>query len=456
MALEQKDSGFKAFFYVGCVKLAAHILALAAFFLMLGINNPQIIRPSRTALITLSMFVIGFFLFIKVYGGFDIGKRKSKPIIYSFSIAAILADLAAYLQLEIMNVNSAKNAELTLFGGDFALLLACFVIQAGGIAGLAYLGNHLYFMLHKPAKCCVITADSRNFERARARLGKFRLQYEICEQVDCLDPRVKAAIRRSEAVFLFDVPAAQRIPLVEYCYKHKIGVFFTPDLYDILSSSGEVRILDDEMLIGREGPEITMGQRMAKRAADIVLSLAGLVCLAPLMLAVAAAIRISDGGKAVYRQKRMTREGREFYIFKFRTMVSHAENDRQLPAGQGDARVTRLGRHLRRCRLDELPQLLNILRGDMSFVGPRPEMLENVDRYMKELPEFAYRSRMKAGLTGYAQIAGKYNTPPRQKLLMDLYYISNYSLLLDAKLLLKTLLVFFKKDSTQAFDLPKS
>ena len=157
---------------------------------------------------------------------------------------------------------------------------------------------------------------------------------------------------------------------------------------------------------------------------------------------------MTDGGSVFFKQKRATKNGKIFEVYKFRTM---RENVTNYSSVNGDARITKAGKILRRFRLDELPQFFNILRGDMSLVGPRPEMLENVYSYTADLPEFRYRLRVKAGLTGYAQIAGKYNTSPRDKLILDLMYIENYSLWKDIKLIFQTLIVLFKSDSTEAF-----
>ena len=195
---------------------------------------------------------------------------------------------------------------------------------------------------------------------------------------------------------------------------------------------------------------MTLEQRFLKRAMDIVVSALGLMVLCPLMLLCALAIKLCDGGPVFYRQDRVTGDNRIFSIFKFRTMQPGVGNIHR-SASVNDDRITPVGRILRRTRMDELPQLINILRGDMSLVGPRPEMVDNVKKYLGELPAFTYRTRMKAGLTGYAQIEGKYNTSPRDKLILDLMYIENYSVWLDVKLIIFTLRVFFKKDSTEGF-----
>ncbi len=190
-------------------------------------------------------------------------------------------------------------------------------------------------------------------------------------------------------------------------------------------------------------------QRFVKRLLDIVLSLIGIVLSSPIWLVSAIMIKAYDGGSILFKQKRATLHGKEFEVYKFRTMKENVEN-RSVTAD--DDRITPPGRILRKIRMDELPQLLNILRGDMSFEGPRPEMLENVNAYTEELPEFKYRLRAKAGLTGYAQIAGKYNTTPKDKLMMDMMYIENYSIIKDVQLLFQTVIVLLKSDSTEAFN----
>jgi len=192
----------------------------------------------------------------------------------------------------------------------------------------------------------------------------------------------------------------------------------------------------------------TLTQRLTKRTCDIVISLLGLIVTSPVMLITWLLLKFSGNGTPFFRQKRATLNGMVFEIIKFRTMY---EDSAAVSARENDDRVTPIGRFLRKYRIDELPQLFNVLRGEMSLVGPRPEMLENVDRYTREVPEFKYRQQMKAGLTGLAQIEGKYNTSPKDKAILDLLYIENFSLAYDFKLMLRTLTIFFRHDSTEGF-----
>ena len=177
-----------------------------------------------------------------------------------------------------------------------------------------------------------------------------------------------------------------------------------------------------------------------------------LIITSPILAVVAIAIKAEDHGPVFYKQKRCTKNGKVFEIIKFRSMIVDAEKEgRSIPATKGDPRITRVGRIIRMIRVDELPQIINVLKGDMSLVGPRPERVEHVEEYTRQIPEFAYRMRVKGGLTGYAQIYGKYNTSPYDKLRLDLQYIEKQSTLLDFKLLLLTIKIMFVPESSEGF-----
>ena len=197
---------------------------------------------------------------------------------------------------------------------------------------------------------------------------------------------------------------------------------------------------------------MTIEQRIIKRTFDIVLSFIGLVITSPIMLITAICIKAYDGGPVFFRQERTTFRGKNFWIIKFRSMIENAEADgKSNPAADDDDRITPIGKFIRKTRIDELPQLVNILKGDMSIVGPRPERVEHMEKYAEVVPEFDYRLKVKGGLTGYAQVYGKYNTTPLDKLKMDLMYIVNYSFLLDIQILFETLKVIFRNEATEGF-----
>lgn len=431
--------------------MLAYMLPLAAFMLFLSITNPQILRISRTAAITISSFMVLMYVFSRIYGGFRIGQQKSRPIIYQMALTIFFTDMIAYIQLQIMNVNAANNDNLELFTVDLLLLAAAFVFQITCTTVLTYLGNYVYFYINPPKKCCVITANARDRRIICNKIGIFRKQFVISECVNYDAPNLHARIKANETIILFHLPATVHQELIEYCYKCQKDIYYDLSVADVLTQKSGVFQLDDIMMTAHTRNGLTKTQRFMKRCLDIVVSATGLVALSPLMGIVALAIKLDDGGSVFYRQDRITMGDRIFRIYKFRTMRTE-NNAREYSVLQDDDRITRVGAFLRRFRIDELPQLLNILMGDMSVVGPRPEMLTNFNKYVEDLPEYAYRCRVKAGLTGFAQISGKYNTSPRDKLMMDIAYIEDYSFWMDIKLILKTLTVFFKMDSTEAFE----
>ena len=189
----------------------------------------------------------------------------------------------------------------------------------------------------------------------------------------------------------------------------------------------------------------------------LVPKLLAILLFSPLMLVIAAAIKLEDGGPVLYKQKRVTRDGKVFDILKFRSMIVNAEKEGQvIPAVGNDPRITKVGSVIRKIRMDEIMQLFNILKGDMSVVGPRPERVEHVEKYSAEVPEWHFREKVKGGLTGYAQIFGKYNTSPYDKLRLDLMYIENYSFRFDLKLIIMTIRVLFSRESTEGFETQKA
>ena len=193
-------------------------------------------------------------------------------------------------------------------------------------------------------------------------------------------------------------------------------------------------------------------QRFVKRSMDLVISGIGIIISSPIMLIVALAVKLYDKGPVFYRQERLTFKGKPFKIFKFRSMCVDSEKNGARLASKHDSRITPVGHVIRNLHLDELPQLFNVFLGDMSLVGPRPERKEIMREYQREIPEFYYRLKVKAGLTGYAQVYGKYNTTPYDKLKLDLFYIENYSVLLDIKLIFMTVKIFFQKETSEGVD----
>ena len=251
---------------------------------------------------------------------------------------------------------------------------------------------------------------------------------------------------------LGDLPAHERNLFLKYCFEKNIRCYCQQKISDIMIMHSEkIHMFDTPLLLSRNCG-LTVEKQAVKRAFDLICSLVMLVVLSPLFLVIALLIKLYDGGPVFYRQDRLTKDGKVFQVYKFRSMRVDSEKDGARLAMKGDSRVTPVGKVLRNIHFDELPQLLNIIKGDMSLVGPRPERPEIAAEYTKEIPEFSYRLKVKAGLTGYAQVYGKYNTTPYDKLKLDLTYILNYSFLLDLQLIATTVKILFQKENTEGVE----
>ena len=255
-----------------------------------------------------------------------------------------------------------------------------------------------------------------------------------------------------DAILINDIPSDDRNEILKKCYEQNKRVYFTPKISDIIARSSEELNLFDTPLCLCKNIGLSKAQLFWKRFFDVLLSGIAIVILSPVLLIVSIAIHAEDGGPVFFKQERVTLNGKRFMILKFRSMIVDAEKDgRPHPAGEKDDRITKVGNIIRATRIDELPQLLNIFKGDMSIVGPRPERWEHDEMYAEDIPEWPLRLKVKGGLTGYAQVYGKYNTTALDKLKLDLFYITNYSLVLDIQILFETVKIIFQKESTEGF-----
>ena len=375
------------------------------------------------------------------------GQLHRGDLIMGQIISICLVNGITYLQLCLIANGILPLAPmLALTGADIVIAIV-----------LILLYTSLYHRLYAPHDMLLIYGHRRGVElkiKMDARKDKYNISGLISSDEGY--DKIIQEIPKYDAVVINDVPAQLRNDLLKYCYRYRVRTYVSPKLTDIMLRGARNITLFDTPLLLVKGTGLTPAERVAKRAMDILISAIVLLILSPLMLLIAAAIKLEDGGPIFFRQKRLTRHGREFDILKFRSMVVDAEKYAgAVLATDNDPRITRVGRIIRPFRLDELPQLINILKGDMSIVGPRPERKVIADEYCKDIPEFAYRLKVRGGLTGYAQIYGKYNTSAYDKLRLDLMYIENYSLLLDIKLMILTIRILFSKESTEGVDKAK-
>ena len=255
-----------------------------------------------------------------------------------------------------------------------------------------------------------------------------------------------------ENVILGDLPSHERNQLLKFCFEKNIRCYCSPKISDIMIMSSEKMHMFDTPLLLFRNRGLTVEQQVIKRVFDIVVSFLMLAGLSPLLALIALLVKCYDGGPVLYSQERLTKDGRVFRILKFRSMRVDSEKAGARLAMKDDDRITPVGKILRNIHFDELPQLINILRGDMSIVGPRPERPEIAAEYTKEIPELPFRLKVQAGLTGYAQVYGKYNTTPYDKLKLDLTYIENYSFFMDLQLIATTVKILFQKENTEGVE----
>lgn len=378
------------------------------------------------------------------FDGFKFGYLKTTDAIVSQWIALLMANFITYWQLCLI-----ANVVITPIP-IFMLMLS----QMAASAVCTYSFSLLYHHLYVP-KNMVMIYGSKSALVLKLKMDSRNDKYNITKLIPATADRdtIFAQIVNYDAVIINDVSAQLRNDILKFCYKNRIRTYIAPKISDIiLGGAMDITLFDTPLLLVK-GRGLTMHQRFYKRIMDVVLCVIALVLTSPVMLITALAIKLEDGGPVLFKQARATIDGREFMMYKFRSMIPDAEKDGEpLPAVDHDPRITKVGNIIRRYRLDELPQIFNILAGDMSVVGPRPERLEHIEAYSAEIPEFVFRLKVKGGLTGYAQIYGKYNTSPYDKLRLDLLYIEQYSFLLDIKLILMTIRVMLKKDSTEGFD----
>ena len=437
---------------IGLMSLFLYVLLCLIFFACLSANNIFLRVVNRTLATTLLTFWAMTLAMHAVYGGYDVGRKKSKPVISAMIAGTVITDLVTYLQLEIMNVNENFNDHLVLFGVDLGLLFLCIIIQILTIIVFVRVGNDLYFRFHPPRSCLIILGSPSQEQEIRNKIGRYRLQWRVDDAVLYNVPDLEARIDRADVIFLAPVPEEVKFALLKMCYDDRKDVMCKAQLQEIMLCNARPAIVDDAAFLEMEYSKSSFFQRVAKRLGDVFISAFALLFFFPFMALISLLIKLEDGGPVIFRQPRVTADGRTFTIRKFRTMKpDDIPEDLQTSITVNDPRITRVGAFLRRFRLDELPQFYNILIGDMSVVGPRPEMMANVHRYKMELPSFVYREKMKAGLTGYAQIEGRYNTSAEDKLMLDMMYIESFSIWLDIKLILRTFTILAKKDSTQGF-----
>ena len=387
------------------------------------------------------IYAILLIFFMNTYGGFKVGFLKKGNLIYSQILAVLFTNIVTYFQITVQDKRFTTPVPL---GVNIALSVVAILVWT-------LIFQWIYGLIFPPRRMLLISGDYSDYhllEKMNAREDKYIISQIINykEGMEKLIPQID----QYDGIIVGDMPSHERNLIIKYCYAKQIRTYSVPKISDILlRSSVDLNLFDSPLLLSRN-TGLAIEQMFCKRLMDVVFSLLGLVISAPFFLLIAISIKLTDRGPVFYKQTRLTKDGKTFEIYKFRTMIQNAEKySGAVLASEHDPRILLVGRLLRATRLDELPQIFNILKGEMSIVGPRPERPELAAEIEKEIPEFSYRLKVKAGLTGYAQVYGKYNTTSYDKLKLDLTYIRNYSIFLDLKLIFMTPKIMLLKESTE-------
>lgn len=444
---ETKENSVSQMLKLRTIKLLNVVLICGAFaWCWFSYYSQQVVSPyySKGNFFIVILFVFLYVFFARIYNGFLISINRMSELCYSQALAALLADGIMFV-ITVLLVKHVPN---------MLPLCAVAAAQMLFILSWVYFVSRWYSNKYPPKKTVILYEENRHLDKL-IQSHKLDRRFDVMYSMDvhaCLENiQLLSGI---EVVFISGVQNTDQGEIMKYCLENHVELYLLPNIYDVILRGGrQFNIMHLSMVyINRFNP--SPEYRFIKRLMDMLLSFVAMVIFSPVLLITAFAIKVCDGGPILYKQNRLTQGGREFNVLKFRSMRIDAEKNgvAQLSTGTHDDRITPVGRVIRKTRIDELPQLINIIRGDMSIVGPRPERPELAELFEKDLPEFSLRLQAKAGLTGYAQVYGKYNTTPYDKLQMDLTYIANASIIEDLRIMLATVKILFDSDSTEGFE----
>lgn len=400
---------------------------------------------NRGNYVLIGLYALLMYLFYRLYGGFKVGYLRLMESLYSQTLCVICVNVIAYLQLCLIGNLKFMSYVMPMV---YMTLVDLVVVIIWGL-----ISQKIYFTIYPPRKMVLIYGkyNPRHLiQKISTRKDKYSISRVMSINEDIED--IKEQIMLYRCALLMDIPSEIRNKLLKFCFENDIRCYTVPKISDIMiKSSTDIHLFDTALLLFRN-KGLTIEQQITKRVFDIVASLVAIVLTSPIMLLIAIGIKAYDGGPVIFTQDRLTKDGAVFKVKKFRSMRVDQENAQSHLTRKNDDRVTPIGKFIRAIHFDELPQLFNILKGEMSFVGPRPERPDIAEKYAQVIPEFPYRLKVKAGLTGFAQVYGKYNTTPYDKLKLDMTYIENYSLRLDFKLMLMTLKILFLKENTEGIE----
>lgn len=448
MIILRKNESYKRMIMFGCTVVILAALTYLFWHIWFTYYSPAIENPfyRKGNWLIVAVYAMLTFAFSKIYGAYKIGYLKTGEVIYSQILSMIFVNIITYFQISL--IGRALLNPLPLLGlmllDIIAIVLWCM------------LAHFLYIKLFPPRSLLMVyDNDNGNVESLIHKMEQRPDKYRISKAVNIREgyETIIDQIPNYEGVILCDLNNADRKDILKYCFERSIRIYVTPKISDLIIRGAEDINLFDTPLLLCKNTGLSFEQKVIKRTIDLVASSIALIIASPFMLITALVIKLYDGGPVLFKQKRLTLNKKVFEVYKFRSMIVDAEKDGVARlSNKHDSRITPVGKVIRKIRFDELPQLINIFKGDMSIVGPRPERPEIAEQYKQTMPEFDFRLKVKAGLTGYAQVNGKYNTTPYDKLKLDLMYIEHYSILMDIKLMFKTIKILFMPDSTEGIE----
>lgn len=429
-----------------CITAVIIFIQSALFYLTweLFYNDQMIYSPfyNKGLILLVLVYVLMYIAFSNIYGGYKIGYYRVSDVIYSQILTLIFVNTITYIEVSLMD---RRLLNPSAFIGMTIIQIIVTILWA-------YISNRFYYKVFKPMNVVVVYGNE-NVDIFMDKMKKRWDKYDVTKLID-IDYGIDFVLNEVEkydAVVLYDIESSTRNKILKECYKKSIIVYTTPKISDIIiSNSDEIHLFDTPLFLSKN-LTLSYEEKFIKRFMDILISLIAIIITLPIMLIVSICIKLYDGGPIIFKQQRLTINNDTFWIYKFRSMIINAEKDGVARlASQNDKRITPIGKFIRKVRFDELPQLFNVLKGDMSIVGPRPERPEIALQYIRIIPEFEFRTKVKAGLTGYAQIMGKYNTTAYDKLKLDLMYIGKFSIYMDFKIMLMTIKYLFTPSNEES------
>lgn len=418
-----------------------HFIATVLLFVLgwtLHKQYIEIIVGRRYDLFVIVLYALMLYFFTQSYDCYLVGYKSKTDLVVSQSLSTLFSDIGIYIMISVV---------WNHFYTPMVVLLMCLTHIVFNVLWTAIM-QRAFRKVNSAQKTVILYNDDSDLKRL-AEFNNYGYSFEIADalRIESESTDLNTVLAGYNAVVVSGVDASLRNDIAQYCIANNLTGYFVPHIGDIIMSGAKHVKAFSVLVQGIERANPDSLYILVKRAFDIVVSMLSLIILSPLFCILSLCIKLDSKGSAIYRQIRLTKDGKEFEIYKFRSMRVDSESDGVARlATENDDRITRIGKVLRACRLDELPQLVNIFKGDMSFVGPRPERPEIANEYEKTIPAFALRLQVKAGLTGYAQVYGRYNTDPYDKLEMDLLYINKMSIVTDLELIFATLKILLEKE----------